>query len=104
MIDKCYISSSFMKEKNIFKANDSALYRTDCGIYLGDKTKMFFICPRCYLLFVFMRPKSLVTMHYISKNTYAGYIQIKSSIRKYHKSIIIIVVYLFRNSHSMSLG
>ena len=99
MIDKCYISSSFMKEKIIFKANDSALYRTDCGVYLGDKTKMFFICPRCYLLFVFM-----VTMHYISKNTYAGYIQIKSSIRKYHRSIIIIVVYLFRNSHSMSLG
>jgi hypothetical protein len=93
-----------MKEKNIFKANDSALYRTECGIYLGDKTTMFFICPRYYLLFVFMRPKSLVTMHYISKNTYAGYIQIKSSIKKYHKSIIIIVVYLFRNSHSMSLG
>jgi len=67
-------------------------------------SKMFFLCPRYYLLFVFMRPKSLVTMHYISKNTYAGYIQIKSSIKKYHKSIIIIVVYLFRNSHSMSLG
>jgi len=46
-----------MHKKHISKANDSALYRTDCGSYLGNKTKMVFICPRCYLLFKFMRPK-----------------------------------------------